>query len=54
MRNRQYAIVRLTAVLFVLGAFFSISQSVAATGHVPSSGVRVRHPVDRGLCHCLR
>ena len=23
-------------------------------GHVPSSGVRVRHPVDRGLCHCLR
>ena len=25
-----------------------------AQGHVPSSGVRVRHPVDRGLCHCLR
>ena len=27
---------------------------VSAKGHVPSSGVRVRHPVDRGLCHCLR
>ena len=26
----------------------------AIPGHVPSSGVRVRHPVDRGLCHCLR
>ena len=26
----------------------------AVEGHVPSSGVRVRHPVDRGLCHCLR
>ena len=28
--------------------------TVSGGGHVPSSGVRVRHPVDRGLCHCLR
>ena len=31
-----------------------VLASYAMGGHVPSSGVRVRHPVDRGLCHCLR
>ena len=31
-----------------------IDEGPTYWGHVPSSGVRVRHPVDRGLCHCLR
>ena len=31
-----------------------INYDFDGNGHVPSSGVRVRHPVDRGLCHCLR
>ena len=31
-----------------------LADMVPDGGHVPSSGVRVRHPVDRGLCHCLR
>ena len=32
----------------------ALSPDERRLGHVPSSGVRVRHPVDRGLCHCLR
>ena len=31
-----------------------LAEAQGLDGHVPSSGVRVRHPVDRGLCHCLR
>ena len=33
--------------VFIIG-----DASLSFEGHVPSSGVRVRHPVDRGLCHC--
>ena len=36
------------------GGKHNIEIDLAPDGHVPSSGVRVRHPVDRGLCHCLR
>ena len=37
-----------------LRLFTPAKYSSLPGGHVPSSGVRVRHPVDRGLCHCLR
>ena len=38
----------------MLDPTWSYDYTSALKGHVPSSGVRVRHPVDRGLCHCLR
>ena len=43
-----------TTVRIEPGEVLPIDDRLGFTGHVPSSGVRVRHPVDRGLCHCLR
>ena len=45
--STQVALVQLQKVHRLAGQYMNF-------GHVPSSGVRVRHPVDRGLCHCLR